>query len=264
MYLSEKNKELRNHNPAFPVTTLFLVQSIDGKITTGVGIDRDFDTDIVAHDDLKQGMEDYYEIERNTDLYSCISGKIAAKLGANEGLFLKEQKPCCFVVFDNSHLTHEGRLHIANNCKQVIFVTKNNIREGLLPSNVKTLMYGDFNPVGIFRELKSQFNIRSMTIQTGGELNSVWFSYDLIDYIKVVIAPIIVGGCYTTTLVDGKNSLMDSEYGPKMFSKFKLSDITKLRDGFVCMDYVRVRQMQERMYPANDAISKLIESAGIY
>lgn len=262
--MEEYSNQLKNHNADFPITTLFLVESIDGKITTGLGYGRDFDSDIIVHDDLRQGMMDYYEIERNTDYWSCISGKIAAKLGANDEQFFKEKKNCCFVVIDNSHLTFRGRLHIANNCDQVVFVTKNDLDDRFLPSNAKILKYNDFEPNYILRMLKGSFGVERLTIQTGGELNAQWAVNDAIDYIKIVIAPIIVGGCYTTTLVDGKNSLMDSEYGLKMFSKFRLLGVSQLSDSFVCMDYVRIREAVSPSNTADDLIYGLIKSAGTY
>ena len=44
-----------------------------------------------------------------------------------------------------------------------------------------------------------------MTIQTGGTLNAVFLSAKLIDHVDLVVAPILVGGKDTPTLIDGES-----------------------------------------------------------
>lgn len=51
-----------------PITTLFMLMSVDGKISTG-GTDRlDMDQDLPAIDGVREGLHQYYEIEQTTDL----------------------------------------------------------------------------------------------------------------------------------------------------------------------------------------------------
>lgn len=53
-------------------------------------------------------------------------------------------------------------------------------------------------------DLKNEYNIEKITIQSGGTLNCELLRENLIDYVNVVIAPILVGGATTNTLIDGK------------------------------------------------------------
>ena len=67
-----------------PITTLFMLSSLDGKISTGDNDSLDFDADLPRVDGVKEGLHQYYEIEQTTDLWSLNSGRVQAKIGANE------------------------------------------------------------------------------------------------------------------------------------------------------------------------------------
>ena len=57
-----------------PITTLFMLMSVDGKISTGAVDELDVDRDFPRINGVKEGLYQYYEIEKTTDLWSC-SGK---------------------------------------------------------------------------------------------------------------------------------------------------------------------------------------------
>ena len=67
-----------------PVTTLFMLSSVDRKISTGNSDLLDVDSDYPAMDGVKEGLHQYYEIEQTTDLWSLNSGLVQAKLGVNQ------------------------------------------------------------------------------------------------------------------------------------------------------------------------------------
>lgn len=56
----------------------------------------------------------------------------------------------------------------------------------------------------LLKILKEKYQIEKLTIQSGGTLNSAWIREGLIDRISIVVAPCIVGGKTTPTLVDEK------------------------------------------------------------
>ena len=55
-----------------PVTTLFMLMSVDGKISTGSTDEMDVDKDFPKIDGVKEGLHQYYEIEQTTDLWAFI------------------------------------------------------------------------------------------------------------------------------------------------------------------------------------------------
>ena len=46
-----------------PVTTLFMLMSLDGKISTGAGDGLDFDRDLPRVPGVAEGLRQYYELE---------------------------------------------------------------------------------------------------------------------------------------------------------------------------------------------------------
>ena len=53
-----------NSNTDAPVTTLFMLMSLDGKISPGASDDLDMDKDLPAIDGLKEGFHQYYSTTR--------------------------------------------------------------------------------------------------------------------------------------------------------------------------------------------------------
>ena len=78
---------------ARPFTTLFMLMSVDGKISTdasdALGVDRDFP----RMAGVREGLHQYYEIEQTTDLWAFNTGRVQAKMGVNEKP-LPEKSPC--------------------------------------------------------------------------------------------------------------------------------------------------------------------------
>ena len=70
-----------------PVTTLFMLMSVDGKISTGATDALDFDQDFPTIAGVKEGLQQYYDIEQTTDLWSFNTGRVQAKMGVNEKTF---------------------------------------------------------------------------------------------------------------------------------------------------------------------------------
>ena len=67
-----------------PITTLFMLMSLDGKISTGVGDERDFDADLPRVEGAREGLHQYYEIEKGTDEWSLETGKKKARIGGKQ------------------------------------------------------------------------------------------------------------------------------------------------------------------------------------
>ena len=87
-----------------PKTTLFMIMSLDGKISTGATDDLDIDKDFPTIKGLKEGLSQYYEIEKTTDLWSFNTGRVQAKMGVNEKS-LPEKTDVSFVLLDNQILS---------------------------------------------------------------------------------------------------------------------------------------------------------------
>ena len=60
-----------------PITTLFMLMSVDGKISTGLAA-RDFDKDLPDIKGVNEGLSQYYDLEQETDSFSLNTGKVMA------------------------------------------------------------------------------------------------------------------------------------------------------------------------------------------
>ena len=192
-----------------PINTLFMLMSLDGKINSGDSDELDVDRDWCKIDGVKEGLYQYYEIEKTTDWYSLNTGRTMAKIGVNE----REEKPqkmdCRFIIIDRKpHLNEKGVEYLCNWVETLFLVTDNKNHPAYKLANefdnLKIIYYDNINLTKMMEDLKSDYDVERITIQSGGTLNCQFLRENLIDYVNIVIAPVLVGGATTNTLIDGK------------------------------------------------------------
>ncbi len=106
--------------------TLFLISSVDGRITTGENEERDIDKDFPKLKQISKGLSQYYELERKTDYHSFNTGKVLAKIGFNNKNKKSKKIPVTFIIVDNKpHLTEIGVQNLMKRGKKVVIVTNN-------------------------------------------------------------------------------------------------------------------------------------------
>jgi 2,5-diamino-6-(ribosylamino)-4(3H)-pyrimidinone 5'-phosphate reductase len=222
-----------------PVTTLFMLMSVDGKISTGNIDDRDVDKDFPRIVGVKEGLNQYYEIEQTTDLFSMNSGKVMEKVGANIKKDNVNKIPVSFIIVDNKpHLNNIGVEYFIKRSKTFFLVTSNKNHPAFEyeEENLKIIYYANgIDFVNLFEQLKSKYEIESMTIQTGGTLNSILVRNKLIDKLSIVVAPALIGGKETSTLIDGVSlhSFTDLE----KIKALKLIEVKTLNDSYINLKY---------------------------
>ena len=211
--------------------------SLDGKISTGAGSLMDFDKDLPLIDGAKDGLAQYYDFERTTDSHSMISGKVLVKLGINKKQSVAKM-PVSFIVIDNKNLTRVGVENLAQKSKH-LYIATTNLRHPAFFVRADNLTVCAFNKRLNFGDLCENlyqiFGIKRITVQTGGTLNAALVRAGLIDEASVFIAPILVGGKDTPTLMDG-----DSLRSVKELSKIKpleLVSINKLKNSYIHLRY---------------------------
>lgn len=192
-----------------PINTLFMLMSLDGKINSGDSDELDVDRDWCRIDGVKEGLPQYYEIEKTTDWYSLNTGRTMAKIGVNNKKKIPPKIECRFIIVDRKpHLNENGIEYLCNWTEMLFLVTdnKNHPAYKLLDkfNNLKILYYEKINLTELMKDLKNDYNVEKITIQSGGTLNGEFLRNNLIDYVNIVVAPILVGGANTSTLIDGK------------------------------------------------------------
>lgn len=192
-----------------PTNTLFMLMSLDGKINSGDTDELDVDRDWCKIDGVKEGIHQYYEIEKTTDWYSLNSGRTMEKIGVNERKEKPEKIDCRFIIIDRKpHLNENGVEYLCNWVDTLFLVTnnKNHPAYKLVNkfNNLKILYYEHIDLEKMMEDLKENFDVERITIQSGGTLNCEFLRAGLIDHVNIVIAPNLVGGSTTNTLIDGK------------------------------------------------------------
>ncbi len=194
-----------------PITTLFLIESLDGKITTGDVDELDIDKDFSRIVGVKEGLYQYYDLEKQTDMVSFNSGKVQAKVGVNQRTWSKERDDVSFIVVDNKpHLNKNGIEYFARRSHNFYLLTTNSshpiFKIQIRYPTVHILLYEttiDF--IDVFRRFKEEFSIDRITIQTGGTMNAELLRLGLIDEVSIVIAPCLIGGKDTQSLIGGES-----------------------------------------------------------
>ena len=221
-----------------PVTTLFMLESLDGKISTGAGDNLDIDKDFPMIQGVKEGLHQYYELEGKTDWFSLNTGRVMAKIGVNDKKEYHDKVDVNFVIIDNKpHLNENGIDYLCHWVEKLILVTTNKEHPAFNAKydNLDVLLYDELDLKKLLEDLKAKYNAERLTIQSGGTLNGLFVRNKLIDYVNIVIAPILVGGKDVATLVDGE-SIKDEEELNKLLP-LELIECNKLEDSYIELKY---------------------------
>ena len=214
-----------------PVTTLFMLSSVDGKISTGNSDLLDVDSDYPAMDGVKEGLHQYYEIEQTTDLWSLNSGLVQAKLGVNQKEY-PDKTPVSFVV-----ITDHGVSYFCRRAKTFVLVTTNTQHPAfsVQEDNLHIICQKKLDLRAVLEELYASYHCERITIQTGGMLNGLFLQEKLFDCIDIVVAPVLIGGKDTATLIDGASITKREELG--LLGVLKLVRCEVLEDSYLRLRY---------------------------
>jgi 2,5-diamino-6-(ribosylamino)-4(3H)-pyrimidinone 5'-phosphate reductase len=226
---------------ARPITTLFMLESLDGKINSGNSDALDVDRDWKTIPGLKEGLQQYYDIESETDVFSLNTGRVMAKIGVNERTEApKKIDVVTFVIIDNApHLNERGIDYLSRWVGRLVLVTTNpehpvfKVRENY--DNIEVLQYETLDLGKVLEDVYEKFGAERLTIQSGGNMNGQFLRDDLIDYVNIVVAPVLVGGRDTSTLIDG-----DAISSPEQLDAIrpmKLLECKALNDSYVQLRY---------------------------
>lgn len=215
-----------------------MLMSVDGKISTGSSDERDFDKDLPEITGVKEGLHQYYKLEQETDLFSFNTGRVMAKVGWNEEKPTIEQIPVSFIIVDNKpHLTEKGVANLIKRSKKLYIVSVNSSHPANKISDQKLEVIHYDNKIDfddLFQKLK-ELGVDQLTIQSGGEMNTELMRSGLIDQVSIVVAPVMVGGNVTPTLLDGKS--LETVNDLKLLRPLELVSVDKLEGSYLHLKY---------------------------
>ena len=145
----------------------------------------------------------------------------------------KGKNPIRIILDSKGEIPNNSK--IVKTCKKIptiIFVTKNISQKNLkrLEKLHLQIIVAGTRQIDITKLLRTLFKqqINSILLEGGSKTNWEFISKGLVDEIIITIAPIIVGGQTSTSLVGGKGFL-----NMQNSKKFKLKNISKLKNELV-------------------------------
>lgn len=219
-----------------PITTLFLLISVDGKISTGSTDEMDYDKDLAQLPDVVKGLQQYYDIQQTTDLWSLNSGKTHRKMGRNEAP-MPEKTVVNYVLIDNKNLNEHGIDFFCHQSNKFVLITTNKDHPAynVQADNMHIIQQEQLDLREAFRILKENLGCERLTIETGGQLNGILLRNKLIDFVDVIVAPMLVGGKDTPTLIDGRSLVTPTQLWE--LGTLKLESAETLNDSYVRLRY---------------------------
>jgi len=222
-------------------TTLCLIISLDGKITTGSTDNLDSDLDWKRVVGVKEGFSQYYEVEHSLGPNYLNTGRVLEKVGFNNKKEAPQKESLRFVVVDRKpHLNKNGIDYLCNWLEKLFIVT-NNLKHPAFELQAKhknlEIMYyeNEIDCADLLVRLKKDHGMERITIESGGTLNSVFLRNCLVDHVRIVVAPLIVGGKDTSSLVDGFSLTDQSQL--HLLKALKLRECKKLENSYLLLEY---------------------------
>lgn len=222
-----------------PITTLFMLQSIDGKISFGGCTKLSFNRQIQLLEHTSVGLYQYYEENNKINTWILSNGNMLSKLGWNRNK-LDKVKSGTIVIIDNlGDLTKCGLYNLSQCYEKLIVLTDSPWADTDI-KNVDIICY----PYGIVLSevlfmLYNKYGCTNLTIQCDGTLNSLFMRNGLIDNINIIVAPIIVGGINTPTIIDGRTCTCESDI-MEYVKEYSLTKVNVLKESYVQMLYKKI------------------------
>ena len=88
----------------------------------------------------------------------------------------------------------------------------------------------------MFIQLKQKFSAERVTIQSGGTLNSIFIRKGLVDRLSIVMAPCLIGGKDTPSIVDGESLISEDDL--KNIKTLELENVEKLENNYLHITYL--------------------------
>jgi 2,5-diamino-6-(ribosylamino)-4(3H)-pyrimidinone 5'-phosphate reductase len=131
---------------------------------------------------------------------------------------------------------------MSRKCKRLIIVTSNKSHPAYSSkeTNIQIIEYSGKLKMKWMLEQLALSGCKAATIQTGSTLNCEFLREHVIDKVNVVIAPILVGGLNTVSLIDGRDVRTLSDIGV-----LELKQVKKLKNSYIELFYDVVNNTNE-------------------
>lgn len=214
-----------------PYVILNAAMTIDGKISSKEG-----DSEISDEEDWKEVHKlrtqvDAIMVGKNTILKD--NPKLHIKFYEHNGYYRIVIDSNLSIPIDSQVITFKPEIY-----PTIICATENVLQEKVRKfeaKNIKVIKNGKNSSVNLKKLMSNLYNlgIKSVLLEGGGNLNWSFIKEDLVDEIRLTIAPWIVGGRSSITLTEGEG--FDKM---RQARRFRLVDLNH-RENYVILKYKR-------------------------
>ena len=150
---------------------------------------------------------------------------------------MPSKTPVSFVLLDNHHLTEHGVRYFCELSKQAVVITLNPAHPAFhVDADNLHIIYQELPSLSAALErLKKECGCERLTVQSGGTVNSLFLREKLLDYVDIVVAPVLIGGKDTPTLIDGISLTSNDEL--TKLGILKLENCSVLQDSYIRLRY---------------------------
>lgn len=201
--------------PPRPETTLVLASSVDGRITSSDSNLLDKNRNWKMTPIVRGYLQQSFGITTEPGVYNLIPGSRMSQAGINERIGEPDREDIRLIVLDHHRdLTPEGVNYLAKCVNRLILVCGKVhpfVKAKQKEKNVSLITQSRFNREELLTTLKKR-RVKKLTIQSAGKLNSKWINEGLVDFLTIIVYPLIVG-----------------ESGTPIFTNTKISTVRPLR-----------------------------------
>lgn len=140
-------------------------------------------------------------------------------------------------LFIFKHLNENGIRYFCALSKEFVLITTNTRHPAfnVEDENLHIIYQNELSLKDALIKLKSEYGCERITIQTGGTLNNLFLREKLFDYVDIIIAPVLIGGKDTSTLIDGKSLTEECELSK--LGVVKLQECVVLENSYLRLRY---------------------------
>ena len=182
-------------------------------------------------------IDNNQQIGDSIDIAFLVLGK---KLGVNTKE-MPEKTPVSFVLLDNHHLCAHGVEYFCARSKQFVLITTNRNHPAfdVKQENLHIICQEKLSLSDALTVLKEQYGCERLTIQSGGTVNALFLREKLFDFVDIVVAPVLIGGKDTATLIDGDSLQTQNELA--QLGVLHLIEAETLQNSYVRLRYQVMR-----------------------
>ena len=150
---------------------------------------------------------------------------------------MPEKTPVSFVLLDNHHLNEHGVRYFCARSRQFVLITTNQDHPAfhVQADNLHIIFQEELSLADALMILKERFGCERLTVQSGGTVNGLFLREKLFDFVDIVVAPVLIGGKDTATLIDGRSLQARDELD--QLGILRLIEAAPLQDSYLRLRY---------------------------